>query len=260
MSRRNLALALAVLVAGLSVAVISGQGIVIPNTFVTRTAANPNEVNANFTALSNGALNRAGGTMTGTLNVHTILPTADTTYDLGDASHRVRHGYFDTVEASTFTGTTATLTLLGQASGTDATAAATNLYTLPISGLTANDRLRILITHSSAAQLTNAPVLYSTTDAAVIKGLCNNGNLAAGDYCTDEVTLTSDHSSAKKVVAFDVGFVGVGGAVGHNTGVLWTAVTDFTGSWTLALRTGAGGVVAGGTYSYTMSVFKWAGQ
>lgn len=156
--------------------------------------------------------------------------------------------------------TVGAITFLGGASGTDTTASATNVFTLAIAGLTAKDRLRIEITHSSAAQLTNAPVLYSTTDSAAIKGLCNNGNLAAADYCYDCVTLSNDQSSTTKVVAHDAGFVGTGAAAGHNTGIVWTPATAWTGSWTLALRTGVGGVVAGGTYRYSIAVLKVAGQ
>lgn len=151
-------------------------------------------------------------------------------------------------------------TLLGQGSGTDATASATNVFTLAISGLTVKDRLKILITHSSAAQLTNAPVLYSTTDSANIKGLCNNGNLAASDYGEDEITLSNDQSSTTKVIARDVGWVGTTASSGHNTGIVWTPSTAWTGSWTLALRTGAGGVTAGGTYRYNIAVYKVVGQ
>lgn len=51
-------------------------------TFVNGTAASADEVNANF-ALLQVALNRGGGTMTGTLNARTILASTDNTYDLG---------------------------------------------------------------------------------------------------------------------------------------------------------------------------------
>lgn len=86
MSRRNLLVAWLLTVA--LPALAGAQGITIPNTFVNGTAADANQVNANFTALANDALNRTGGTMTGTLNSLTILPTVDNTSTLGDATHR----------------------------------------------------------------------------------------------------------------------------------------------------------------------------
>jgi hypothetical protein len=45
---------------------VTGQ-ITVPNTFVNGTVADAPQVNANFNALGAGALNRTGGTMTGTL-------------------------------------------------------------------------------------------------------------------------------------------------------------------------------------------------
>lgn len=56
----------------------AAQGIVIPNTFVNGTAADATQVNANFSALANNALNRTGGTMTGNLVFST-----DNTLDIG---------------------------------------------------------------------------------------------------------------------------------------------------------------------------------
>jgi hypothetical protein len=70
------------------------QGIVIPNTFVNGTVADATQVNANFTAVSSNALNRTGGTMTGTLNAQHLLPVTDATYDVGSTLLKFRDGWF----------------------------------------------------------------------------------------------------------------------------------------------------------------------
>lgn len=67
------------------------QSITIPNTFVNGTVADATQVNANFTALSSGALNRNGGTMLGTLNSRALTPTADATYDVGTSVLRYKN-------------------------------------------------------------------------------------------------------------------------------------------------------------------------
>lgn len=64
MSIRNLVIALL-----LGAAPVGAQSISIPNTFVNGTAADADQVNANFTALSNNAVNRAAGVMTGVLQL-----------------------------------------------------------------------------------------------------------------------------------------------------------------------------------------------
>lgn len=88
-SRAPLIVAVLMFAAGL-VGLLRGQSISVPNTFTNGTTADANQVNANFTALANGALNRAAGTMTGTLNSRAVIPTSDATYDLGSSSFRFK--------------------------------------------------------------------------------------------------------------------------------------------------------------------------
>lgn len=100
--------------------------VTIPNTFTANTTADPDQVNANFTQLGNQALNRTGGTMTGTLTSQTIAPSADATYALGDGAHRFTTGSFSsTVTANGFAGDGSAVTNLAAgniATGTIATA------------------------------------------------------------------------------------------------------------------------------------------
>ncbi len=65
-------------------------------TFVAGTVASPDEVNSNFTTIYQNALNRTGGTMTGTLTAQQITPAATNTYDLGTAAAMFRSGYLRT--------------------------------------------------------------------------------------------------------------------------------------------------------------------
>jgi hypothetical protein len=74
-------------------ALVAGQGITIPNTFVNGTTADANQVNANFAALAASAVNRNAGTMIGTLNVRDLIPTSDNSYDLGSSSFQFRDAY-----------------------------------------------------------------------------------------------------------------------------------------------------------------------
>jgi hypothetical protein len=48
---------------------------------------------ANFTAISSNALNRTGGTMTGTLTTQAVVPSTTNTYDFGTDATRFRDGY-----------------------------------------------------------------------------------------------------------------------------------------------------------------------
>lgn len=88
----------------------AAQGITIPNTFVNGTSADATAVNANFAALANNALNRTGGTMTGTLTTVGVLPTADNVSDLGAVGTRYANAYVATVTATSFVGSGASLT------------------------------------------------------------------------------------------------------------------------------------------------------
>lgn len=87
------AFALGAMLGGAGLGLIA-QGITIPNTFVNQTTASATQVNANFTSLAAGALNRAGGTMTGTLTAQQITPASTATYDLGTTATRFRDGWF----------------------------------------------------------------------------------------------------------------------------------------------------------------------
>lgn len=84
----------ALLALALWTAPAAAQSISIPNTFVNGTVADATQVNANFTALANNALNRNAGVMNGTLTTALILPAVTATYDFGATGTRFKDGYF----------------------------------------------------------------------------------------------------------------------------------------------------------------------
>lgn len=122
--------------------------VVAPYSFSAGTVASPDEVNANFAKFSD-ALNRTGGTMTGTLTSRAIAPSADATYPLGDTTHRYTTGWFSsTVTMGPLAATT------GAFSSTLGVTGATTLSsTLGVTGAT---------TLSSTLGVTGAATLSST--------------------------------------------------------------------------------------------------
>lgn len=104
--RNTLAFLISVLaLAAPAAAQVSGPAYV----FVNGTAANADEVNADFAAIYSAALNRTGGTMTGALNTLGVLPVTTNVSDLGSTSKFYQSLYLRT---STVLGqTTANYTL-----------------------------------------------------------------------------------------------------------------------------------------------------
>lgn len=92
MRKLLLSLALWLAFAQAAVAQVTGP----PFTFTNGTVADATEVNSNFSTIYSNALNRTGGTMTGTLNSRSVIPTAANTYDLGSASFPFQSLYLRT--------------------------------------------------------------------------------------------------------------------------------------------------------------------
>lgn len=149
--RRNAVLAALLSVIGLAPA--AAQGIVIPNTFVNGTTADADQVNANFTALANNALNRTGGTMSGTLTTQVVLPDGDNTRNLGSAAASYASTWFD----GTATIATATITTLN--------VAGTGPHVIGGSSST-QDQLRITGTFTGVANVVGVNLLSTLTAPA----------------------------------------------------------------------------------------------
>lgn len=144
-------------------------------------------------------------------------------------------------------------------SGTDASAGATTVDSIAITGLTAKDTLAIEVTLESVTQLTTAPSLYHVTDALAIQLLLNTGgDLAAGQVHVGTAKIRQRQNATTKIASYNIGGNNSLGSVGGNTYNFITTTTAWTGAWTLGLR--HGGVVAGGTLQWAWIVYKVAGQ
>jgi hypothetical protein len=69
------------------------MAISIPFSFSPNTTALSAQVNSNFSALGNSAVNVNGDTMAGTLNTLSLIPTVTNTSDLGSSSLKYRNTY-----------------------------------------------------------------------------------------------------------------------------------------------------------------------
>ncbi len=237
-----------------------------------------NDLQTEVTALESALL-------TGGL-AHNLNPATDNARNLGSSAARwifngsqITPGSIPSTTLST-TGTPSSVTyltgtgwaaaanaiysLIGATSGTDATAAAANVATFAISGLTTLDSLKVFVRHSASSQATAEPVLYNATDSVVIAAL-NNGNvIAAGAFGGASVEIMADQTASTAILASVVALAtSTTAGASVNGASYWQRsafVTKSTAAWDLALRTGAGGVTAGGTYHYKIAVYKVAGQ
>lgn len=159
------------------------------------------------------------------------------------------------------TTTTPALTLLKSGNGTSTAAGATDVDTIAITGLTANDRIIVEYEVESVTQLTAIPLLRQTTDPVSLSTLDAGQNIAAGSQASGKCVIYQRQSGATAVrsVCENVRAAGSTTSPTKVADVVHaTYTTNWTGSWTLALR--HGGVTAGGTFSWTWIVLKAAGQ
>lgn len=162
------------------------------------------------------------------------------------------------------TCTAVATSLIGESDGTSTAAGATTVASFAISGLTIKDRLHISITHSSAGNTTVTPIIQNSTDTLTLMVLAQQGNITTGLFTIEDFTFGVDQLSATRVIGVGLSSApdnsttqGLLGAAGI-TYKLTTVTTPWTSAWTLALR--HGGVNTGGTYHYSIAVYKWAGQ
>ncbi len=155
----------------------------------------------------------------------------------------------------------ASMTLLKASNGTTTNASAENVDTVSISGLTAKDTIVIYLNGDAVTQQTASVLLYNSTDAVTMKTLSFGGGTAwtAGQQAIGTITVRQSQSSATNIYTMSSGAKGTlsetNGTPDANASTFTTA---WTGSWTLALR--QTGVTAGGTFRWSWSVYKVAGQ
>lgn len=156
------------------------------------------------------------------------------------------------------------VSLLKANSGTSTNASTTNVDTFALSGLTAKDTLLIYYDLASTTQDTNGLVLASTTDSKVLVELCAGASIVAGNVSFGEARIRQAQtaSTSYNAQALDVNGANLaaGGATSTGSARLrqTTSNTAWTGSWTIALQ--HAGVVSGGTFAWSWSVYKLAGQ
>lgn len=150
-----------------------------------------------------------------------------------------------------------TVVLLKSNAGTDTSAAAANVDTIAITGLTAKDLLRVDVTCASSSQATGRIDLVSATDGnGVVAKITGTLTVGSGEVYAAQSVLQQDQASSTNYVGHVTGTGSVGGVISQI--VAFGATTAWTGNWTLALR--HNGVTAGGTFRYRWSVYKWLGQ
>ena len=149
--------------------------------------------------------------------------------------------------------------------GSNQAAITTQVCTFAIPTLTSADKIQLYISQSGITQTTANPILYSVTDAATWVYTTNAGNaIQATGFTNESITCAQDQSSTTTVVC--IGLVGHETAGTSTTGTTQMAAVTTTTPWThaggftIALRSGAGGVTAGGTWYYAMTVFVVKGE
>lgn len=162
------------------------------------------------------------------------------------------------VDGSALTGISVQLSLLVADSGSTSSTSAENVDTIAISGLTSKDRLLVYVAVEYEGQTGDEPILYNTTDSVAIHDFMDvsGASPTAGSQGQFVSTISQLPSANTKISAYTRGRENVG--TQGDAIVVSTFTTAWTGSWTLALR--HGGVTAGGTFRWSWSVFKVAGQ
>lgn len=154
-------------------------------------------------------------------------------------------------------GASGAMTLLKASSGTNSSAGATNLDTVAISGLTAKDTIIIYYNLDVTGFVASQMSLYNDTDAVTI---CNisRSTVAAGTAAGYIAIIRQQQSSPTKIFGHVVSFIQSDGLPSNTQCTVSTFATNWTDSWTLALR--SGGSALGGTVEWSWAVYKVAGQ
>jgi hypothetical protein len=252
---------LSTLICGLCAsALISGQ-ISIPFSFSANTVASPDQVNSNFNQLGTQALNRTGGTMTGSLTTQAVLPSADAAYALGTGGARYTTGSFSgTVTANAFSGNGGAVTGLDAGNiigGTLAVARLANGVTTPILSSTTSNQ------NNWAPGLAGDSVIYWSGGSNItVTGF-------AGGIAGQRVTFrntgnaiaffahnSGSSSAGNKLFNFTTsGLTGIaagGAATWQHDGTQWELVSHEQGAW---INSGfsAGNFTGNGAMTWTLA-------
>jgi hypothetical protein len=178
----------------------------VPYTFTPGTTISSTQFNTMFSTIYANALNRTGGTLTGSLTTLGLLPTADNTSDLGSAALSYRNGWFD---GTLTVATLATTTLSGALTTTSR-----------ITATVTTEQLRLAYDGSNYMSVTVASNGLTTFDgtgagagvafaevAAFTLGLKERGRTALLGEWTNQAYAAGDYTASSSTWTVDSGDV-----------------------------------------------------
>jgi hypothetical protein len=150
------------------------------------------------------------------------------------------------------------MTLLKAGSGTDTHTAATLLDTYALaSQLTVKDTLLVIAEIEQVTQNASATMqIINSTDSIDIDDIFEGGTFLSTYVGMGRWFIAPLQSSSKAIALIGQALIFNVGT--KNEGNTSTFTTDWTGAWTIALK--SGGQTAGGTIKWKWSVYKLAGQ
>lgn len=236
----------------------------VPNIFTPQTRILSSEVNANFATLGADALNRTGGTMTGTLTTQLLIPDGNNTRALGASGTR-----WSTVfgVAGNYSGA---VTITDTTAGSLDIGGGLNAGTGNVAIIGADGRIpAISSTQFASLSGANLTGILETgiADGSVLARVAANETISgtwtfsSADTVSNGIRFTGIGAAAAGKIGLNANqLVFLGGSSGHafynSGGGLLTSV-DVSGNWSMSgalTVTGAVAVAGPTTYSSTSSV------
>ncbi len=206
----------------------------VPHVFSSGTAISSSDMNVNFSTAYGTALNRTGGTMTGSIGTQLVFPNTTAAYDIGAILAKYRDGWFSrdvyigrdisSTGAGTFTGTitAANLTTAGTL-----TANAATITTLAGGNGTFSGTLGVSGAATlSSAVITNGATVGSSLTVGTTLGVSGASTFSGAITATSQTitagainTTTGAISTTLSAGSFSAGSAAVSGAttLGTNT-------------------------------------------
>ncbi len=210
----------------------------VPYSFTSGTAISSSQVNTNFSTAYATALNRAGGTMTGTLTTLNVFPSVTATSDVGAILAKYRDGWFSrdvyigrdisSTGAATFTGNISALSL-SVSSGI--TASTGNITTMT----TGSEAIATTLTVGTTLGVAGVTNLSSTLTVAGATSLLSTLNV------TGAVTLNAGLTATAQTITAGT-FSGTTGAISTtlSAGSFSAGSAAISGAFTTATNTTSG--------------------